>query len=705
MSKTFILRILLSVCFVISAIAPVNAALVKTEFDWVNEWANIEGSQNSVKQSILRALDRCAGPSIKQSDIKTYKTDLNKDGLSDYIVDLKAIAKDTKPTCDDLPCVGKDCYIWDFVKQQADASQMLIKKKDSDPACPATAEANTSCLNYCPATKAQCPLLFRDVYFLVWNGRAVDWQMHATNDLPQGRSLTPNPSFGNVLSIKLDERDGLCNDQELMQNGGECVKYYQWDSNIHYLRDIWRPVVPTAGSWPQEDMYNFTRWNHSTLQKSKGEQIIDDASVNGFAIKLKPNTNISINAAVGKEGTCEITCPETDTNGTDAAEECHEVTTHESVEDCHYEDGNGKQIVSLPSECSDPEMGRKLVDIDNSCTQKKVCTTKIVDKTSMVCVPNKVVTGEVIRKDGACYKTCYQDFKYTCMDMKSNESVSYFIPNNTPEEFSSFYNHLPPKVKVSECERRYTPWQGNPTAVEFLRQRAKGTPLTTEVCAFITDIPCDSSVVVSLTRGCEASLGNDIDCGQCNIDTRIDAADRNLSCSQTVTCFGPACPAPVTTSSGDGGGGGGGDCVAGDTLVYIDTHKSKEASELKVGDTVLGFTSANPEHIFKTKIKEIVETPNVQLMSVNNVETNAIHVYLTQSRDPVAANDLKVSDLLIKSDNTTEVVKDVKRLETKASVYTIILEDADGYIANGYLVFSKGKDATQLPKAKAKAVK
>ncbi len=699
MSKTFMLRILLSVCLMIAATAPTTAALVKTEFDWVQEWANIEGSQNSVKQSILRALDRCAGPSIKQTDIKTYETDLNKDGLSDYIVDLKAIAKDTKPTCDDLPCVGKDCYIWDFVKKQPDATQMLVSKKPSDPACPPTAGANTSCLNYCAATKAQCPLLFRDVYFLVWNGRAVDWQMHATNDLPKGRSITPNPAFGNVLSIKLGERDGLCNDQEISQNGGECVKYYQWDSNIHYLRDIWRPVVSTSGSWPQEDMYNFTRWNHQTLTKGKGEQIIDNTSVNGFAIKLKPGSNISINSAVGKEGTCEVACPEVDGDG-DTAEDCREVVTHESVEDCHYEDSNGKQVVNLPPECTNTDMGRKLVDMDNACDQKKICTTKIIDKTSIICVPKKVTIGDdVTRKDGACFKTCYKDFKYTCMDMKSDEAVSYFIPNNTPEEFSSFYNHLPSKVKVSECERRYTPWQGNPTAVEFLRGRAKGTPLTSDVCALITDIPCDSSVVVSLTRGCEASLGNDLDCGQCNIDTRIDAADRNLSCSQTVTCFGAACP--VVTPTGGDGGGGGGDCIAGDVLVNIDTHKAKEASELKVGDTVLGFTAANPEHIFKTKIKEIKVTPGVQLMSVNDVETNAIHVFLTQSRGPVAANDLKISDLLIKSGNTTEVVKDVKRLETKAPVYTIILENADGYIANGYLVFSKSKDVTVHPKAKA----
>ncbi|MBY0429258.1 MAG: hypothetical protein K2Q32_08575, partial [Alphaproteobacteria bacterium] len=593
-----------------------------------------------------------------------------------------------------------------FVKKQADATQMLIAKKSSDPACPATAEANTSCLNYCPATKAQCPLLYRDVYFLVWNGRAVDWQMYATNDLPQGRSIVPNPGFGNVLSIKLDERNSLCNDQEVMQNGGECVKYYQWDPNINYLRDIWRPIVPTAGSWPQEDKYNFTRWNHPAVINGKGEKVIDNAEVNGFAIKLKPGLNLAMNAAVGKEAMCKTTCPEDNKDETTGgAEICKEVTTHESVEDCHYEDGNGKQVVSLPAECT-TDTGRQVVDLNPACDQKKICTTKIIDKTSMVCVPNTVTSGEVVRKDGACYKSCYQDFKYTCMDIKSNEAESYFIPNNTPEEFTSFYTHLPSKVKVSECERRYTPWQGNPTAVEFLRAKAKGTPLTTDVCALITDIPCDSSVVVSLTRGCEASLGIDIDCSQCNGDTRIDASDRNLSCSQTVTCFGAACP--VTTSSsggGDGGGGGGGDCVAGTVFVSIDKNKTVEASGLKVGDDILGFRSANPEHLFKTKVKEIKITHDVQLMSVNNVETNSIHVFLTQSRGPIAASDLKVSDMLIKSDNTTEVVKNVQRLDNKAPVYTIILEDADGYVANGYLVFSKNKDLPGNHKATPKVVK
>ncbi len=693
MSNILAGRIFFSLFMLIASALPAQAALVKTEFDWVSEWSKLDGSQHSVKQSILRAMDRCAGPSVKQSDIKAYKTDLNKDGLDDYIVDLKAIAKDTKPTCDDLPCVGKDCYIWDFVKKQADATQMLVTKKATDPACPATAAANTSCINYCPATKAQCPLLFRDVYFLVWNGRAVDWQMFATNDLPPGRSIVPNPSFGNILSIKLDERNGLCNDQEVAQNGGECVKYYQWDPTISYLRDIWRPVVPTAGSWPQDDKYNFTRWDHQTLISGKGEQVIDDADVNGFAIKLKPGYFIALNSAVGKEGVCEITCPET-TGGDDTtpAETCKEVTTHESVEVCHYEDENGRQVVSLPEECTGTDFSRQTIDIDDKCNHKRVCTTKIIDKTSLVCVPSKIVTGDVIRKDGACFKTCYQDFKYTCMDIKSDEAVSYFIPNNTPEEFTSFYTHLPSKVKITECERRYTPWQGNAAAVEFLRGRAKGTPLTTDVCPLITDIPCDSSVVVSLTRGCEASLGIDLDCSQCNGDTRIDASDRSLTCAQTVTCFGAACPS--VTPTGDGGGGGG-DCVSATVLVSVDKNKTVEAAALEVGDTILGFRGSNPEHIFKTKVKEIKVTPDVELMSVNDVETNAIHVFLTQSRGPVVANDLKVSDLLIKNDNTTEVVKNVKRLGTQASVYSIVLEDADGFIANGYLVFSKNKE---LPK-------
>ena len=81
-------------------------------------------------------------------------------------------------------------------------------------------------------------------------------------------------------------------------------------------------------------------------------------------------------------------------------------------------------------------------------------------------------------------------------------------------------------------------------------------------------------------------------------------------------------------------------------------------------------------------------------MSINGVETNAIHVFVTQSRGPVAADDLNVSDLLIKGNNTTEVVKSVNRLKTSGDVYMIVLENADGYVADDYLVLSKGKEVS-----------
>ncbi len=500
-----------------------QAQTTKTPFDWVTAWAKVAPAQNSVKDSITRGMERCAGPSIKPADIKVFSLDLNKDGLTDYSVDMSAIAKDMKPTCDDQACVGKDCYLWTFLKRKAGRTQVKIKPPKDAAQCPANAADNTSCLSHCPATEAQCPKLFRDVYYLVWNNRAGDWAVYDSTALPAGRTLVPNPANGRVLSVTLNEKANLCNNDEIAQNGGHCVKYYQWDPSLLYLRDIWRPIVTTSGSWPQMDMYNYQRFNHGTPVNAKGDKKGD-----GFAFRLDAGMHFALNTQIGHEDLCPIACPEA--GDEPDGEECTEVTVKETVEDCA--EPFGRTPVGDETSTEDAAPG----------DQK--CTTKTVDVTKIYCTPAS--TKLSVQRDGdTCYKTCSKNAEFTCLDMKNASTTNYFLPNNTVEEFSSFYYNLPKDVTVKSCERRYTSWRGNAPAAMFLNSFGKSTPLTSDVCSQITDIPCDSSVVVSLTRDCETSLGTNLDCGQCNADAAIEASERALTCSQQVTCFGAACKKPA----------------------------------------------------------------------------------------------------------------------------------------------------------------
>ena len=49
---------------------------------------------------------------------------------------------------------------------------------------------------------------------------------------------------------------------------------------------------------------------------------------------------------------------------------------------------------------------------------------------------------------------------------------------------------------------------------------------------------------------------------------------------------------------------------------------------------------------------------------------------------------------MIKADNATEDVKSVNRLKTSGDGYMIVIENADGYVADDYLVLSKGKEVS-----------
>lgn len=702
-----------SVLFCFSA-----SAQLFTPVNWTVDWANIPATQNSVKDDLTRALKTCADSTIKPEDLKVYSYDINRDGLLEYIVDLHALKGHWQTqTCDDLPCVGDDCYIWAYYKKKPGLTQMKTAAPAHAPACPATPDANTDCLSYCDATAQQCPQLFRDVYFLVWNNRAQNWALYDPNNVPNGKSLAPDPNLGLVFSVTLNEYSSLCNSEEIKLNGGQCVKYYQWDSNIFYLRDIWVPDVHTTGTWPLQDMHNKTRWDHTAVKNARGDQV-----GSGFGFKMTKGMQFATNLRVASKGLCPITCPPPDS--TPPTQTCKDVVEQ-----------------SVVHTCTDVPIDRTPVGLGDSQQQsqktQQVCTDKVVSTTKNVCTDNPT-KSTILQNAEGCFDVCYQNAQYSCLDLQNNSTTTeYFIPSNTDNEYSSFINNPPPDVTASECERRYTPWTGDDIAAAYLnnadngdaagggKRGANGTLLTADICSSYANIPCDSTKVVSVGRGCEASLGIDLECGQCNSDDRISMADRNRSCSMTVTCFGPACHSSTSSDSsgtssdssgtssdssgtssdssggggdgggggggggGDGGGGGGGgDCVSGDSQILAPDQQRKDAAFLRVGDTVMGFKVDAPTKLFPAKIKKIGIT-NLPTVKINDLVASRNHVLITQNRGRVPIDSLQIKDLLLRGDGKTELVQRIEHERDMQTVYTLFLEGADGFVADNLLVLSE----------------
>ncbi len=597
-----------ALAFLFAAAPAAAQALTKKEINWTVLWKDIPASQHSVKDSLDRAMNTCSDGTIKPEALRVYEYDINVDGVPEYVVDVRALKGHWNPaTCDDMPCVGDDCYLWAYYKKDVGLTQMKTKKDADDPACPATAAANTQCISYCDATVAQCPALFRDVFYLVWNNRVTAWDLYDPSRLPAGRTLAPVKSFGLVLALTLTERASLCSTLELAQNDGKCVKYYQWNPRDFFLEDIWTPVVFGGGTWPEEYEHNLTRWNHDTLRtgaNGRGEVMGD-----GHGIRLNSGKDFALVTQAGKESLCSVPCLSEGQAGYD------------------------RQVVSQT-------------------------------------------------RDG-CFAPCYKDAAWMCLDVSSSYQQDIFVPNESLEEFSSFYLNPPAGVTTSECARRYTPWVGDDMAVLYLKQKKSLEAHATEICAAIADtIPCDSSRTVSATRQCEGSIGLFLGCGQCNADTRIDSVDRSLTCMQAITCFGPVCP------SSSGGGDGGGDCVAGTSKILLPEGKVKTADIIKEGDKIMAFRIDNPLSVFPARVKSVnvTELPTVRIN--NRLTASQNHLVVTKNRGRIPVDSLQIKDLLLRGDGVAETVTSIAHSKDMETVYTFHLDDADGFVADDILVLS-----------------
>lgn len=347
-------------------------------------------------------------------------------------------------------------------------------------------------------------------------------------------------------------------------------------------------MLPHA--WPSEDLFNLDRFNPTTLEQGKGINVIQ-----GQGFKLESGMHFAINAQIGAKQSYPIECPIDMGRQPVSIEGCVDRMVEEDV--CSPDTTETKQVCEDKLVDQEVCLGRQPVStttsgrqpvgvhstvhgaVSNAAPAPQAAPSSQANDCHIEKIKKTVCHDETVTVKGTCLKemrlekvcdpvtkpkpsgeTCtemrYGNFSYTCVDIKNEGTESYFVPNATPEEFSTFYDSVVggslPGVTVNECARKYTPWTGHGIAAAFLNGKPAGQKLSADVCASI-NVPCNSSVVVSLTRTCLTSLGTEAACGTCGNDVRLDAADRALGCQQQITCTGAVCPvappAPVEQPS------------------------------------------------------------------------------------------------------------------------------------------------------------
>ena len=145
-------------------------------------------------------------------------------------------------------------------------------------------------------------------------------------------------------------------------------------------------------------------------------------------------------------------------------------------------------------------------------------------------------------------------------------------------------------------------------------------------------------------------------------------------------------PPPCTTCGGGGeGGGSGGGCFVATTKILMADGLEKNIKNIKVGDMVMAYNKDSENAPLEPKrVSHVFETGTKETYNLNGTKVTGTHKYKT-TKGMVAVADLKIGDILIKSDGTETPIT-IHEKSTLEPVYNITVEDYHSYIANGHRV-------------------
>jgi hypothetical protein len=274
-----------------------------------------------------------------------------------------------------------------------------------------------------------------------------------------------------------------------------------------------------------DESYNLERFNADTFKEGRGMD-----AVQNLGYKLDVGAAYAIKTGISEKGQCEAACPVTHVPATAPATTADFSRIATAIPgDPHLVNSFSRKPVGyLPG---NPHL------VNNAPLPG---APKLVNKFKRKVKSLDVLPGDphlVVDVPETCFKECYKSAIDQCMDVFNTSGVSLFIPNKTPEEFSSFFHNLPPGILVSPCELRYTAWVPDQKIVIAPEDK---DPITVDTICAKLDMACNAAdITVTLNRTCQLSLGTDMDAASCAADERLDINDRALGLLHKVVCKAP----------------------------------------------------------------------------------------------------------------------------------------------------------------------
>ena len=278
--------------------------------------------------------------------------------------------------------------------------------------------------------------------------------------------------------------------------------------------------------------------------------------------------------------------------------------------------------------------------------------------------------------------------------------TAMFIPTKTREEYQSFLDAIVGgmsgvHVTANPCVSRFKLYESD----------GKGTnPNGTKTwygktdCSQITAPSCNQVVAISAQRYCQRSSGFLGTCDECldspEVDNKLtpgvsgsiasydipDANGGTNACYYKAYCYSRnVCPGLVS--------GGHVFCLAADTKIAMADGKEKPVQDVKAGDEVMAFDAKASRGTLRTaKVRAAAVTKNQALVQLNDLKITPLHKVVLANGRAVMAKEVKVGDSILKGDGLFMEVTKVTHDLPPVTVYNLVLENADGYIADGLRV-------------------
>ncbi|MER2520863.1 MAG: Hint domain-containing protein [Bdellovibrionales bacterium] len=270
---------------------------------------------------------------------------------------------------------------------------------------------------------------------------------------------------------------------------------------------------------------------------------------------------------------------------------------------------------------------------------------------------------------------------YLCDEYTNSGNNDVFVPLASDGEYQSFHDAAlagtVTGVTHKLCTRKYTKWVGQ--------------------TACPANIACGTTITVTASRRCQRSSSAFGVCtneeNECSGATDAPPYDNRVTpCFFQLTCAGPPCPPPC---EGPDCPPPTPDCLAAHAQVLMADGSMKVLEEIKVGDVVMAFSAKAPlAALSPAKVTSVMETTRhhaqLGLYEVNGIPLTSGHRVLSASGKPVSASYLKKGGKLVGLSGDPVLVTEANRAKGKEEkVYSVTLENADGFVVNGVRVLGQ----------------